>query len=313
MKRRLGVVLAAFEAKRLPISFSSAAVPVERSRAADYFSLTKPRLNFLVVVTAAVGYYLGAGIFDPVKWAEAIVGTALVAGGAAGLNQVYERETDGLMRRTRMRPLAAHRLAAAESTIFSLVLASGGLVLLATRANFLAATLAFLTLVSYNAVYTPMKRRSRLATLVGAIPGALPPMIGFAAARGVLAPGAWALFAIVFVWQIPHFMAIAWLYRDDFRRAGFPLLPVLDPDGKSTSTQAVLFSALLIPVSVAPFLLHMAGAAYAFGAVIGGAALLAAAVDFSAARTDERARRLFIGSITYLPLLWVLLIANRLP
>jgi protoheme IX farnesyltransferase len=211
-----------------------------------------------------------------------------------------------------MRPLAAHRLTTAESTIFSLVLVSAGLVVLATCANLLAAFLALLTLVFYNLVYTPMKRRSRLATLIGAIPGALPPMIGFAAARGVLAPDAWALFAIVFVWQIPHFMAIAWLYREDFRRAGFPLLPVVDPDGRSTAGQAILFSVLLIPVSVVPFFLHMAGAAYAFGAVIGGVALLAAAVAFSAARSDERARRLFIGSITYLPLVWVLLIADRL-
>lgn len=307
-----GAFLGAIDVRRRPTPFLSA-VPAERSRAADYCSLTKPRLNFLVVVTAAVGYYLGAnGHLDLLKCVQAIIGTALVAGGAAGLNQIYERETDGLMRRTRMRPLAAQRLTVTESTIFSLVLASAGLVLLATYANRLAAFLAFLTLVFYNVIYTPMKRRSRLATLVGAIPGALPPMIGFAAARGLLAPGAWALFAIVFVWQIPHFMAIAWLYREDFRRAGFPLPPVVDPDGRSTAGQAVLFSALLIPVSVVPFFLHMAGTAYGFGAVIGGGALLAAAIAFSAAPTDERARRLFVGSITYLPLLWVLLIADRL-
>jgi len=202
-----------------------AAVPAARHRLADFFSLTKPRLNLLVVITAAVGYYLGAGSsFDLLRWLEAVAGTALVAGGAAGLNQVYERDTDGLMRRTRMRPLAAQRLGVSEATIFSAALATAGLALLAGAANVLAAALAFLTLVSYNIVYTPMKRRSPLATLVGAIPGALPPMIGWAAARGTLTSGAWALFAIVFVWQIPHFMAIAWLYRDDFRRAGFPLL-----------------------------------------------------------------------------------------
>jgi protoheme IX farnesyltransferase len=294
-----------------PISLSPP-VAVSQHRAADFFSLTKPRLNFLVVVTAAVGYYLGAGSVDLLKWAEAVAGTALVAGGAAGLNQVYERDTDSLMWRTRLRPLAAQRLTVAEATVFSLALSTVGLALLATRANLLAAVLALLTLISYNVIYTPMKRWSQLATLVGAVPGALPPMIGWAAARGALTPEAWALFAIVFVWQIPHFMAIAWLYRQDFERAGFPLLPVVDPDGKSTARQAILFSVLLIPVSLAPFFLHMAGAVYAAGAILGGAGLVAASVSFMAARTNDRARRLFLGSITYLPLLWILLIADRL-
>jgi protoheme IX farnesyltransferase len=290
----------------------SAPAAVIRHRPADFFSLTKPRLNFLVVVTAAVGYYLGASSIDLLKWAEAVVGTALVAGGAAGLNQVYERDTDSLMWRTRSRPLAAQRLTVAEATTFSVALSTIGLVLLATRGNILAAVLALLTLISYNIIYTPMKRRSQLATLVGAVPGALPPMIGWAAARGALTPGAWALFAIVFVWQIPHFMAIAWLYRQDFERAGFPLLPVVHPDGKSTARQAIIFSVLLIPISLAPYVLHMAGPIYAAGAVLGGVGLLAASISFMTARTNERARRLFLGSITYLPLLWILLIADRL-
>jgi protoheme IX farnesyltransferase len=193
-----------------------------------------------------------------------------------------------------------------------MALATTGLAMLAGAANMLAAALALVTLFSYNIVYTPMKRHSRLATLVGAIPGALPPMIGWAAAHGSLTRGAWALFAIVFVWQIPHFMAIAWLYRDDFRRAGFPLLPVVHPDGKSTACQAVLFSILLIPVSLAPFAVHMAGPAYAAGALLGSLGLVAASAGFAADRTNQRARHLFIGSITYLPLLWVLLVADRL-
>jgi protoheme IX farnesyltransferase len=290
----------------------AAAAPAGRHRAADFFSLTKPRLNFLVIVTAAVGYYLGAaGALDVLRWAEAILGTALVAGGAAGLNQVYERDTDSLMWRTRTRPIAAQRLGVSEATVFSLALSSVGLLLLVARSNLLAAFLALLTLVSYNLIYTPMKRRSQLATLVGAIPGALPPMIGWAAAHGSLTAGAWALFAIVFVWQIPHFMAIAWLYREDFTRAGFPLLPVVSPDGRSTAKQAILFSILLIPVSLAPFFLHMTGTLYAAGAIAGGLGLLAAAVAFMRSRTNEHARRLFLGSITYLPLLWILLIADR--
>ena len=183
---------------------------------------------------------------------------------------------------------------------------------MAATSNLLAAFLALLTLVSYNVVYTPMKRRSQLATLVGAVPGALPPMIGWVAARGALTPEAWALFAIVFVWQIPHFMAIAWLYRDDFGRAGFPLLPVVEPDGRSTARQAVLFSIVLMPVSLAPYFLRLSGSAYALGAIIGGFALLMLAVSFAINRTNERARRLFVGSITYLPLLWLMLIADRL-
>ena len=302
----------AFDAKRLPISFSPA-TPASRHRAADFFSLTKPRLNLLVVITAAVGYYLGAGGgLDLLKWAEAVIGTALVAGGAAGLNQVYERETDSLMWRTRMRPLAAQRLTVSEATIFSVALATTGLAILARTANMLAAALALVTLISYNVIYTPMKRRSQLATLVGAIPGALPPMIGWAASRGTLTSGAWALFAIVVVWQIPHFMAIAWLYRDDFRRAGFPLLPVVHPDGRSTARQAILFSMLLVPVSLAPFVFHMTGMIYAAGALVGSLGLLGASAAFADDRTNERARHLFIGSIAYLPLLWVLLVADRL-
>ena len=290
-----------------------AIAPAVRNRGADFFALTKPRLNFLVVVTAAVGYYLGAGPnLDVVKLVEAIAGTALVAGGAAGLNQVYERDTDSLMWRTRARPLAAQRLTVNEATVFSLLLAGTGLATLAAGANLLATFLALLTLLSYNVVYTPMKRHSRLATLVGAVPGALPPMIGWSAAHGRLTPEAWAMFAIVFVWQIPHFMAIAWLYRDDFGRAGFPLPPVVNPDGKSTARQAVIFSVLLIPISLVPFLLHASGAVYAAGALAGGFVILGLSLSFSSQRTNERARRLFVGSITYLPLLWVLLIADRL-
>jgi len=311
VKKSSGAVFDAIAAKAHAAPFPNVE-PAVHHRFADYFALTKPRLNFLVVVTAAVGFYLGAGTnLDLLRWAQAIVGTALVAGGAAGLNQIYERDTDSLMWLTRTRPLAAHRLTVPEATIFSVTLSAAGLLLLATRGNLVAAALALLTLVSYNVVYTPMKRRSQLATLVGAIPGALPPMIGWAAARGGLSAGAWTLFAIVFVWQIPHFMAIAWLYREDFRRAGFPLLPVLHPDGRSTARQAVLFSLLLLPVSMLPFWAGMTGVSYVIGAGIGSLGLLAAAVSFASERTNERARRLFLGSITYLPILWLLLIADR--
>jgi protoheme IX farnesyltransferase len=308
MKKALGASAEAIGPPGRALSFAS----LESHRLSGFVSLTKPRLNFLVVLTAAVGYYLGSGSdLDLVTMAAAIGGTALVAGGAAGLNQVYERETDQLMDRTRSRPLPARRLTRTEATVFSLVLAGAGLAILTASTNLLAGLLALLTLISYNVVYTPLKRRSSLATLVGAVPGALPPAIGWTAAHGSLTAGAAALFAIVFTWQIPHFMAIAWLYRDDFGRAGFPLLPVLQPDGRSTARQAIAFSAILIPISLAPFFLQLAGAVYAVGALAGGLCLFGCSIAFGAVRSTERARRLFVASIMYLPLLWVLLIADR--
>jgi heme o synthase len=282
-------------------------------RLSDFVALTKPRLNSLVVVTAGIGYYLGAGANLHVPGLiAAVIGVALVAAGAAGLNQVYERDTDSLMFRTRMRPIAAHRMTPHDALLFSAVVALIGLGILVVQTNVPAAFLAFLTVLSYNAIYTPMKRRSELATLVGAVPGALPPMIGWVAARGALTPEAWALFAIVFVWQIPHFMAIAWLYRADFSRAGFPLLPVVDPSGRRTGRQSVLFSLVLVPLSLTPYFLRMSGPAYAIGAVAGSVGLLCLAILFASKRTDERARALFLGSITYLPLLWGMLILDRL-
>jgi heme o synthase len=282
-------------------------------RVSDFVALTKPRLNSLVVVTAGIGYYLGAGAnLQVASLIGAVIGVALVAAGAAGLNQVYERDTDGLMFRTRMRPIAAHRMSPHDALLFSAIVALIGLGILVAQTNVLAGFLALLTVVSYNAIYTPMKRRSELATLVGAVPGALPPMIGWVAARGALTPEAWALFAIVFVWQIPHFMAIAWLYRADFSRAGFPLLPVVEPSGRRTGRQAVLFSLVLVPLSLTPYFLKMSGPAYAIGAVGGSVALLCLAILFASKRTDERARALFLGSITYLPLLWGMLILDRL-
>jgi protoheme IX farnesyltransferase len=211
-----------------------------------------------------------------------------------------------------MRPVAAQRITASEALVVSVARTVIGLGILAATSNLLAMLLALLTLVSYNVIYTPMKRRSQLATLVGAVPGALPPTIGWVAARGALTPEAWTLFAIVFVWQIPHFMAIAWLYRADFSRAGFPVLPVVEPTGKSTARQAVLFSIVLVPLSLAPYFLKMSGPAYAVGAAAGSVGLLCLAMWFGLKRTDERARLLFLGSITYLPLLWGMLILDRL-
>ena len=286
------------------------------TRTADYVALTKPRLNFLVVATSAAGYYLGApsgtGGLDVLSMASAVAGTALVAGGAAVLNQVYERDTDALMRRTRLRPLPDGRVAAAEATVFGLALSAAGLTLLATRANFTAAVLALATLVVYLIVYTPLKRRSPLSTLVGALPGALPPLIGWTASHGSMSPGGVSLFTIVFLWQIPHFMAIAWLYRDDYGKAGFPMLPVIEPDGRRTARHAVMYAAALVPISLVPTLVGVSSLAYCAIALVLGAALLWLAVRFATTRGDRSARQLFFGSITYLPLLWVAMIATKL-
>jgi len=283
------------------------------TRLGDYVALTKPRINVLVVATSAAGYYLGAqGGIQALPIASAVAGTALVAGGAAVLNQVYERDTDALMRRTRMRPLPDGRVSVADATIFGLALSAAGLALLAARANLLAALLAFATLVTYLTVYTPMKRRTSLATLVGAGPGALPPLIGWTAARGGVSLGGFALFAIVFFWQIPHFMAIAWMYRDDYRIAGFPMLPVIEPDGRGTGRQAVLYAAALLPVSLVPTLVGVSGLAYLGTALVLGLGFIGLAVRFARSRNDVTARWLFFGSITYLPLIWIVMIADRI-
>jgi heme o synthase len=293
----------------------AASVPLVARRPSpvgDYIALTKPRLNFLVVATSAAAYYLGApGGPQVLPMVQAVAGTALVAGGAAVLNQVYERDTDALMRRTRMRPLPDGRVTVNDARAFGLVLASAGIALLAVAANALATLLALATLVTYLVFYTPMKRRSALATLVGAVPGALPPLIGWTAARGTLSIGGWTLFAIVFLWQIPHFMAIAWLYRDDYRSAGFPMLPVIEPDGRRTGRQAVIYAALLVPASLAPSFIGVSGLAYFWIALVLGAALFALAARFALARTERTARALFFGSITYLPLIWTAMIVNH--
>jgi len=282
------------------------------SAAADYLALTKPRLNFLVVATSAAGYYLGAGHgTDWRRMAIAVAGTALVAGGAAVLNQVYERDTDALMRRTRLRPLPDGRVAPADARAFGFALSAIGLVLLFARANLLAASLALATLVVYLAIYTPMKRRTSIATLVGAVPGALPPLIGWTASHGTVSAGGAALFAIVFLWQVPHFMAIAWLYRDDYGKAGFPMLPVVDPGGARAGRQAAVYAAALIPVTLVPALVGVSGLIYGSIALVMGVVLLALAIRFALTRSDRSARALFLGSIAYLPLLWIAMILNR--
>jgi heme o synthase len=285
----------------------------QASRAADYAALTKPRLNLLVLVTTLAGVYLASpeGVPLPLLF-HTLLGTALVAGGAAALNQVWERETDRIMWRTSTRPLPSGRLGMAEGVLFGVLLSMVGIAELAIAVNTISAAVAALTLASYVLVYTPLKRRSSLSTLVGAVPGALPPVIGWVAVTGSLTLPAVVLFGIQFFWQMPHFLAIAWMYRDDYARAGVPLLPVTEPNGRRTGQQALLYAAALWPVSLLPAAVGLAGPAYSLLATALGFAFIAHAALFARHRSIVTARRLFLVSITYLPLLWAALVIDRL-
>ena len=291
---------------------SVSAVSAVPSRSNDLVALAKPRLNLLVVVSAVAGYVMASGdTHDVWRLLSMTAGTALVAGGASAFNQILERGPDALMRRTRLRPMPDGRLATREAWMFGAVLTLAGLGILAVGANLLSALVAFVTMASYAAVYTPLKRYSSFATVVGAIPGALPPVIGWAAALDELSQGAWVLFGILFLWQLPHFLAIAWIYREDYARAGFPMLPVIDADGRSTGRQAVVYALALLPLSLAPTLVGMAGPIYFGGALVLSLAFVALSIRFGISRSVPDARRLFFGSIIYLPLLWMLMIGDR--
>jgi protoheme IX farnesyltransferase len=286
---------------------------VAMPRAIDFFALTKPRLNVLVLITTLGGLYLASpGGVSGALLLHTLVGTALVAGGAAALNQVWERKTDGLMRRTSRRPLAARRLRVSDGAWFGIALSAAGLTQLAFGVNAVAASVAAVTLISYVLVYTPLKTRTSLSTLVGGVPGALPPVIGWSAATGDITLPALVLFGIVFFWQMPHFLAIAWMYREDYASAGIPLLPVLEPDGRRTGRQALLYAAALWPVSLLPALVGLAGAPYSVVATVLGLVFIWLSALFARQRSMASARRLFLFSLAYLTLLWGALVADRL-
>jgi protoheme IX farnesyltransferase len=287
----------------------AATLAVAPSRVADFVGLTKPRITTLVLVTAAVGYVLG-GRFDALAFFLFLAGTGLLCGGASALNQYAERDADARMVRTSRRPIPAGRVAPGEALAFGVAISLAGLVLL-SAVNLLTLALGAVSLLSYVLLYTPLKRVTSLCTVVGAVPGALPPLMGWAAARGSLGPAGWGLFAILFLWQLPHFLAIGWLYRDDYARGGFPMLAVTDPDGAATGRQMVLYTAALLPVTLAAGLLVSAGSGYLWGAVLLGFAFLACAVLFLWTRTAGAARRLFFLSVLYLPALLGLMVFNR--
>src|SRR5580692_10241329 len=275
-----------------------------------YIVLTKPDVTFLVVITTVAGFYLGtSGPMDWFRLMHTLCGTLLVAGGTAALNQYVERHMDSVMRRTASRPLPLGILQPQEALLFGVATIVVGTVWLAVAVNALAAFIALVTSVSYLGAYTPLKTRTTLATAVGAIPGALPPLIGWAAASGTLSAGAWILFAILFFWQFPHFMAIAWMYREDYGRAGILMLPVVDRSGDRTFRLIIATSAILIPVSVLPAVLGMATINYFYGALILGLLLLLVSYWANRVRTNVRAKWLMHATVAHIPLLlgWMIL------
>ena len=287
----------------------------------DYIELTKPRITWLILMSTGIGYFFGlpgAGTWlaflkaiPLLSLLHTIVGTGLIASGTAALNQWYEREADRHMRRTSARPLPSGRLSAPRALAFGAALSVAGFVELWLGVNLLSAAIGAFTLASYLFLYTPMKQRTWWSTTVGAIPGAMPPMIGYAAAAGALTRESWVLFAILFLWQFPHFYAIAWMYREDYARAGIRMLPVVEPDGRSTSRQIVLYGMALIPVSLVPGMLGMTGRIYFVGALLLGLWFLYSGVRVALERTVARARGVLLTSVLYLPLIYGLMLLDR--
>ena len=277
-----------------------------------YADLTKPRITFLVVLTAAAGLCMGSATgIDFVRLLNMAVGISLLSSGISALNQYLERDLDGLMRRTQERPLPSGKLLPLEAALFGISLSVIASVYLAVLINPLSALLGVATLASYLFVYTPLKPKTTLSTALGAFPGAMPPFIGWVAARGEINVDAWILFAILFLWQFPHFLAIARMYRDDYARAGIKMLPVVEPDGRVTGQQIISYTLLLIPVSLLPVVTGMAGSVYLVGAAMLGLGFLYFSARAALVRTSWQARRLLLASVLYLPALFVLMVLNR--
>jgi protoheme IX farnesyltransferase len=274
--------------------------------------LTKPRITFLIALTSAAGFILGAkGAVDYALLFHTLLGIALLASGIAALNQYIERDLDRLMRRTAMRPLPTGKLKPQSALAFGVALTLGAEVYLALLVNPLTALLGVTVVVGYLFCYTPLKTRTSLSTVVGAFPGAMPPVLGWTAASGHLGIEACALFAVLFAWQFPHFLAIAWMYREDYARAGIVMLPVVEPEGRSTAQQMVIWTLLLVPVSLFPVALGTSGAIYFYGALALGLLFLASSLTAAFSNTRQNARRVLLASVLYLPLLFGLMVINR--
>jgi protoheme IX farnesyltransferase len=300
------------------MSLRAVAVDGSRLRAqgqlADFLMLTKPRVVLMVLVTTTVGYYLGStGVLDGLRLLRALFGTALAAAGTIALNQYLERDGDALMERTRLRPLPDGRIEPARALLFGVAITVGGLAYQALTVDLLTCLVTALTAGSYLFLYTPLKRKTSLCTIPGAISGALPPVTGWVAARGEFGPGAWVLFAILFLWQIPHSLGIAWLYREDYARGGIRLLPVVEPEGHSTVRQVVSNCLALLAVGLMPTLIGITGSAYFLGALALGMGFLGCGVLLAVSRSVGDARRLVYASLVYLPALLMLMALNKVP
>ena len=298
----------------LPVGAArESALPLSlRARLTAYVELTKPRITVLIVLTSAAGFVLGSrGAVNYALFAHAMIGIAMLSSGIATLNQFAERDLDGLMRRTAERPLPSGRLMPLEALWFGVLLTVMAEVYLALLVNGLSAVLGVAVIAGYLFLYTPLKTRSTLSTAVGAFPGAVPPLIGWAAARGEVDISAWVLFAIVFLWQFPHFLAIAWMYREDYGRAGIRMLPVVEPDGRVTGQQIIAYTLMLIPVSLLPTFLGVSGKVYLIAAIVLGLLFLVSGIRAALSKSNQHARQLLLASVLYLPLLFGVMVLNR--
>lgn len=283
-----------------------------REKLAAYVELTKPRIAFMLVLTAAAGFYLGTlGSFDVGLFLNSMIGIALLAFGVATLNQYIERNIDGLMDRTAKRPLPSGKLTGTEALVFGIVMCAVAEIYLFFLVNPLTAVLGLTVIVGYVLAYTPLKTRTSASTAIGALPGAMPPLMGWTAAADNITLGAWALFVLLFLWQFPHFLAIAVMYKEQYAKAGILMLPVVEKDGRITARQIVLFTVMLLPVSLAPFFLGISGWIYLAGAVVLGIWFLASSISAAKAKTPEKARKLLLVSVLYLPAIFALMVIDN--
>lgn len=280
-----------------------------KERASAYLELTKPRIAFMLVLTAAAGFYMGtSGSFNWSLFLNAMLGITLLAFGVATLNQYVERETDALMQRTAKRPLPSGRLSDIEALLFGGLLCIAAELYLGFLVNGLTALLGIVVIVGYVLVYTPLKRKTSASTAIGAIPGAMPPLMGWTAASGEITLGALALFVILFLWQFPHFLAIAWMYKEEYAKAGILMLPVVEPEGKITARQIVIFTVMLLPISLAPYFLGLSGIIYLTGAIALGFWFLYESIKAARAKSVTQARKLMLASVLYLPVIFGLMV-----
>jgi heme o synthase len=283
-----------------------------KEKLAAFFELTKPRIAFMLVLTSAAGFYLGSqGNFDFLLFFNSIIGITLLAFGVATLNQFIERRTDALMERTAKRPIPTQKVTPAEALVFGLILTVSAEIYLAFLVNALTAVLGLIVIVGYVLLYTPLKTKTSASTAIGAIPGAMPPLMGWTSSANEITLGAWVLFALLFLWQFPHFLAIAWMYKEQYRKAGILMLPVVEPEGKLTAIQIVTFTLMLIPISLAPFFIGVAGEIYLVGASILGLWFLISSIQTARAKSVEKARKLLLVSVLYLPIIFALMVFNH--